>query len=61
LVSGSGDYTVRLWDTREGKELLVWRGHDHRVATVAVSPDGRRAASGGLDGLVKVWTIPDEK
>ncbi|OYV82573.1 MAG: hypothetical protein B7Z73_17015, partial [Planctomycetia bacterium 21-64-5] len=36
-------------------EHLVYRGHRLRVNTVACSPDGRLAASGGFDGEVHVW------
>jgi WD40 repeat protein/tRNA A-37 threonylcarbamoyl transferase component Bud32 len=36
-------------------ELLCLRGHDSIVSSVDFSPDGSRIASGGWDGVVKVW------
>ena len=34
------------------------RGHVNQVMCVAWEPNGRRLASGGMDGKVKVWSVP---
>jgi eukaryotic-like serine/threonine-protein kinase len=44
-----------LQDTDGGKVVLTLRGHIDSVASVAISPDGRRLASGSNDRTVKVW------
>ncbi len=59
LVSGSGDKTIKLWDTATGKELLTLKGHSSTVFSVAFSPDGKRLASGSMDETIKVWDILD--
>src|SRR6266404_529309 len=41
LASGSGDHTIRLWNTSTGALLQVMAGHSDRVLSVAYSPDGR--------------------
>lgn len=30
---------------------------DHRIESVAISPDGRRAVSAGWDGIVRLWNL----
>ncbi len=44
----SGLKDVRSW-------TLETRRHRGYVSTSAVSPDGRWIASGGLDGIVRIW------
>lgn len=34
--------------------------HDHGVRSVAISADGRWAVSGGREGVIKVWEIPED-
>jgi WD40 repeat protein/serine/threonine protein kinase len=45
LATGGPDQTIRLWDPRTGRELLVLEGHKGAVAGLAFSPDGRWLAS----------------
>jgi len=57
LATATEDGTVRVWDPESGEELVVLRGHDAVVGSVAFSPDGARLASVAADGLVRVWTL----
>ena len=51
LVTGAADDSVRVWDPADGRQLFRGTGHQGYVHAVAVTPDGKFAASGGSDGV----------
>jgi eukaryotic-like serine/threonine-protein kinase len=68
-LSGGVDGTIRLWEVSTGKELhrfenfqkwqLVPDGRKISSVYAVFSPDGRYAFSGGLDGIGRLWRLPD--
>jgi WD40 repeat protein len=46
VVSGSDDYTVRLWDKDTGKEIRRLQGHTDGVNSVLISTDGKPSCPG---------------
>jgi WD40 repeat protein len=52
---------VKLWDARTGKRNTALRGHGNGVVSLAYSPDGKRLASGGVDGTIIVWELASGK
>src|SRR5262249_15893282 len=47
--------TFSLLDVATGRPLRTFAGHREGVYALASSPDGSFLASGGMDGLVKIW------
>lgn len=47
-----------LWN-RYHKSSRVLCKHAGRATTVAVSPDSKLGVSGGADGIVKLWSLPE--
>jgi WD40 repeat protein/transcriptional regulator with XRE-family HTH domain len=65
VASGSQDGTVRLWQVGSGQLLGAIQGHTGVILSVALADDRRvasstgqvvqMAASGGVDGTVRLW------
>lgn len=60
-TGGSFESNIALWDVATGKLLFDRRGHRGPVTRLAVSPDGRRLASGGNDRAILLWDLPARK
>jgi len=55
LISGSGDYTARIWDVGTQETVHVLNGHTDVIYAVAFSPDGTLTLTGSLDDTLKLW------
>ena len=59
IVTASDDKTAKVWDANTGQELFTLKGHDGAVWSA--SPDGKRIATAGLDGIVQIYTTDMEE
>jgi WD40 repeat protein len=58
VIIYSRDGLFRVWDLETGTQVgEEWEDKDRGVQTIALSPDGKKVASGSLDGTVKLWNI----
>lgn len=57
LVSGSYDYSVRVWKISTGECVHRLIGHTNKVYSVVLDHERNRCISGSMDSLVKVWSL----
>jgi WD40 repeat protein len=61
ILSG-GDTSARLWNVKKGKEERCLNGSArHAIIGVALSPDGKWAATGAADSTVRLWEVHSGK
>ncbi|KAI9056723.1 hypothetical protein FKP32DRAFT_1431815 [Trametes sanguinea] len=58
LLSGSWDYTCKLWDTRTGS-LVQTLEHDSMISVLSLSPNSQLVACGLCDGQIALWHKDD--
>ena len=61
MLTGSFDFTARLWDFAEQTELAVLDAHAGPVNAVAFLPDGSRAVTGSDDRTAILWDLETRK
>jgi WD40 repeat protein len=57
IVSASWDYTVKLWDVENSREIITFEGHTGYVSSVAISHDNKYIISGSSDSTLKLWDV----
>src|SRR5262249_21177640 len=54
---GSSEPSVTVWSVPDGAERFTLKQPTSRLLDVAFSPDGKRLAGAGIDGVVTVWNL----
>jgi len=69
LITASEDHTMKLWNLQKTiapkksasldvEPLYTFRSHTGPVFCLAISKNGEHCYSGGLDNVIKVWSMP---
>ncbi|WP_461256169.1 WD40 domain-containing protein [Treponema sp. R80B11-R83G3] len=55
ILSCSDDYTIKLWDVANGREIKTFSGHTGNVLSAMFSMDGKQVLSSSADGSIRLW------
>ncbi|XP_070489932.1 guanine nucleotide-binding protein subunit beta-2 [Chironomus tepperi] len=55
LLCGSDDNNIHVWDTMTAQHNSSLGGHDNRVTSICMAPNGMALASSSWDQAVRVW------
>jgi WD40 repeat protein len=61
LVISAPLHLISVVDVSSRRILTALEGHKHHVSTIVFFSDGSRMLSGGFDGKLCVWSVPDFK
>lgn len=54
-MCGSDDNNIHVWDTMKVQHNGVLGGHENRVTSLCLAPNGMALASCSWDQYVRVW------
>ena len=57
VVTGSSDWTARLWDVATGREVGRLEGSGTEVELARFSPDNRRIATMSSEHMIRLWDL----
>lgn len=57
ILSGSGNGSLKLWNSASGAAIRSFAGHPQPVESVALDSSGALALSGSDDGTMKLWAV----
>lgn len=57
IASSSQDKSIKIWEPKTLKNLLVLQGHKRGVWDIAFSPTEKVLVSGSGDKLIKTWNL----
>ena len=66
IRTGESEFTIPIeergsavvWNVDRSTVEATLTGHDKSISSIAFSPDGSVIATGGQDGVVKLWQLP---
>jgi len=61
IISGSEDGSIKVWDTKKEKLVLILKDDDYAITSLSISKDGSKIISGSEDGSIRIWDIFSEK
>jgi mono/diheme cytochrome c family protein len=60
-VAVCSENDAKVYDAKSGAKVATLSGHEGGIFAIAFAPDGQRVATGGYDGVVRLFEIPTGK
>ncbi|HTU16894.1 MAG TPA: hypothetical protein VMG10_02430, partial [Gemmataceae bacterium] len=60
VACGQSDGRIFVYSALSGKQLAQWQGKQGAVHSLAFSRDGRLLTSGGANGTILIWKVPED-
>lgn len=57
IMSGSKDFTAKIFEVKTGKQLFAFIGHRNVVTSVFIDPTFKFAYTASSDGTIKAWNL----
>lgn len=57
LYTGSKDYTIRIWDLKERKQLSMMEGHTSAITCMVLTKNSDFLISSSWDWTIRIWNI----
>jgi len=61
IITGSGDWTLILWDIQNGTKIQEFLEHENDVMCMALNSSKNQFVSGGCDSSAKLWDVSSGK
>lgn len=61
ILAASSNGPINFFDLNTGEKIASLFGHRSSVLDLCFSPDGKRLASCGVDGTVRVWNVAERR
>ena len=61
IVTGSGDYPIKIWSFKDLKEIGALEGHTHPVVRVGITSDKNYIITVDAEKIVRIWSLQYKK
>ena len=61
LLAAVNGKQMKIWDVKKRKIITQLEGDANWIGAIAFSPDSQTFASGGSEGIIKLWSVSDWK